>query len=224
MTLKNALLLIGSPKPNGSTSMVMAEYLASRLREINVQVEIKHIHQEIDGGREKDLFEAIDRAEAAVLLSPLYVDSLPSGVIRFFELFLERKGPNGGKEKPFYTIINSGFPESVQSTVALEICVLFARDTGFTWNGGGALGSGPILEGKTLEESGGRTKNLRAGLALLAVSMSLGGGLSKQARDLIGRPLVPKFLYVYFGNKLWKKSAEGSGVGDKLYDKPLARK
>ena len=102
--------------------------------------------------------------------------------------------------------------------------MLFARDTGFVWNGGGAVGGGAILEGKTLEESGGRAKNLRAGLALLAVSISLGGGLSKQARDLIGRPMVPKFLYVYFGNKLWRKTAEGNGVGDRMYDKPLAKK
>ncbi len=224
MTLKSALLLIGSPKTNGGTSMVMAEHLASRLRDLNVETEIRHIHQAIDGGKEDDLFDAIGRADALVLISPLYVDSLPSGVIRFFELFLERKGKNGGNEKPFYAIINSGFPESLQSTVALEICVLFARDTGFTWNGGGAIGAGPLLEGKTLEESGGRTKNLRAGLALLAVSMSMGGGLSKQARDLIGRPLVPKFLYVYFSNKLWRKAAEAQGAGQKMYDKPLARK
>jgi multimeric flavodoxin WrbA len=224
MTLKKALLLIGSPKASGGTSMVMAEYLASRLREIHVEVEIKHIHQAIDGGKEDGLFEAVDRAEAAVLLSPLYVDSLPSGVVRFFELFLERKGQNGGQGKPFYAIINSGFPESIQSTVALEICVLFARDTGFTWNGGGALGAGPLLEGRTLEETGGRAKNLRAGLALLAVSISLGGGLSKQARNLIGRPLVPKFLYIYFSNKMWRKTADGHGMGNNMYDRPLAKK
>ena len=75
-----------------------------------------------------------------MLLFPLYIDSLPSGVVRFFELFLERKGANGGKDKPFYAIANSGAPESIQSTVALEICVLFARDTGFSWNGGGGGG------------------------------------------------------------------------------------
>ena len=224
MTLKRALLLIGSPKINGGTSMILAEYLASRLREIHVDVEIRHVHQAIDAGKEDELFDAIERAEAAILLFPLYVDSLPSGVIRFFELFQERKGEKGGRGKPFYAISNSGFPESIQSTVALEICVLFARDTGFVWNGGGAVGGGAILEGKTLEESGGRAKNLRAGLALLAVSISLGGGLSKQARDLIGRPMVPKFLYVYFGNKLWRKTAEGNGVGDRMYDKPLAKK
>jgi multimeric flavodoxin WrbA len=224
MTLRKVLLLIGSPKPNGGTSMVMAQYLAKRLEDIQVDVEIKHISQAIDSGKEGELFSAIANAEAAVLFAPLYIDSLPAGVIRFFELFLEQKGENGGREKPFYAIINSGAPESLQSTVALEICVLFARDTGFTWNGGGAVGGGAILEGKTLEESGGRAKNLRAGLALLAVSMSLGGGLSKQARDLIGRPLVPKFLYIYFGNRLWKKMAAGNGTGDKLYDKPLARK
>ena len=204
--------------------MILAEYLSSRLREIHVEVEIKHVHQAIDAGKEDELFEAIENAEAIILLFPLYVDSLPSGVIRFFELFQERKGKNGGKEKPFYAISNSGFPESIQSTVALEICVLFARDTGFVWNGGAAVGGGAILEGKPLEESGGRAKNLRAGLALLAVSMSLGGGLSKQARDLIGRPLVPKFLYVYFGNKSWRKTAEGNGVGDRMYDKPLAKR
>jgi multimeric flavodoxin WrbA len=224
MTIKNALLLVGSPKHNGGTSMVIAEYLASRLREIHVDTEIKHVHQAIDGGKEDELFDAIDRADSVVLLFPLYVDSLPSGVVRFFELFLERKGENGGRGKPFYAISNSGFPESIQSTVALEICVLFARDTGFAWNGGGAVGGGYLLEGKTLEGSGGRAKNLRAGLALLAVSMSLKGGLSKQARDLIGRPLVPKFLYVYFGNKMWRKAAESNGVVDHLYDKPLAGK
>ena len=204
--------------------MIMAEYLASRLRDIHVDVDIRHVHQAIEAGKEDDLFEAIDRSEAVVLLSPLYVDSLPSGVIRFFELFQERKGQNGGKGKPLYAIMNSGFPESIQSTVALEICVLFARDTGFAWNGGGAVGGGSILEGRTLEESGGRAKNLRAGLALLAVSISLGGGLSKQARDLIGRPLVPKFLYVYFGNKMWRKTARSNGVADRLYDRPLAKK
>ena len=224
MTLKRAVLLIGSPKTNGGTSMILAEYLASRLQDIHVDVEIKHVHQAIDAGKENELFDAIDRAEAIVLLFPLYVDSLPSGVIRFFELFQERRGEKGGKGKPFYAISNSGFPESIQSTVALEICVLFARDTGFAWNGGGAVGGGAILEGKTLEKSGGRAKNLRAGLALLAVSMSLGGGLSKHARDLIGRPLVPKFLYIYFGNRLWRKTAEVNGVGDRMFDKPLAKK
>ena len=75
-----------------------------------------------------------------------------------------------------------------------------------------------------MEESGGRAKNVRAGLALLAVSMSLGGGLSKQARDLIGRPMVPKFLYVYFGNKMWRKNAQEYGAEERLYDKPLAKK
>ena len=154
MTLKTALLLIGSPKTDGGTSMVMAEYLASRLRDIHVEVEIKNVHQAIDAGKEDELFNAIDRSETAVLLFPLYIDSLPSGVIRFFELFLERKGANGGKDRPFYAISNSGAPESIQSTVALEICVLFARDTGFSWNGGAAVGGGAILEGKTLAKHG----------------------------------------------------------------------
>ena len=222
--MKNALLLIGSPKPNGGTSKIIADHLASRLQDIHLSVEIRHVHQAIDGGKEYELLEAMDRADTVVLLAPLYVDSLPSGVVRLFELFLERKGPDGGKGKPFYSIVNSGSPESIQSTVALEICVLFARDTGFAWSGGGAVGGGSVLEGRSLEESGGKAKNLRAGLALLAVSISLGGGLSKQARDLIGRPLLPKFLYVYYGNKMWRKTAEGNGVGDRLYDKPLANK
>ncbi|MGD0818957.1 MAG: NAD(P)H-dependent oxidoreductase [Methanomassiliicoccales archaeon] len=222
--MKKALLLVGSPKSNGGTSKIIADHLASRLREIHLDVEIKHVHQAIDGGKEDELFDAIDRSESVVLLFPLYIDSLPSGVVRFFELFQERKGQNGGKGKPFYAIVNSGSPESIQSTVALEICVLFARDTGFSWNGGGAVGGGSMLEGRTLEESGGKAKNLRAGLALLAVSISLGGGLSKQARDLIGRPLVPKFLFLYFGNRMWRKTAENNGVADRLYDKPLAKK
>jgi multimeric flavodoxin WrbA len=221
---KKALLLIGSPKVNGGTSKIMADHLASRLRELNVEVELKHVHQAIDAGKEEELFEAIDRSDSVVLLFPLYVDSLPSGVVRFFELFLERRGEKGGKDKPFYAIANSGSPESIQSTVALEICVLFARDTGFVWNGGGAVGGGSILEGRTLEESGGKSKNLRAGLALLAVSISMGGGLSKQARELIGRPLVPKFLYVYYGNKMWRRTAKGNGVAERLNDKPLAQK
>ncbi len=223
MTIKSALLLVGSPKTNGGMSMIMAEYLASRLKEIHVEVEIKHVHNSIDSGKESELFYAIERAEAVVLFFPLYVDSLPSGVIRFFELFLEYRGENGGKGKAFYAIANSGTPESIQSTVALEICVLFARDTGFSWNGGGAVGGAGVLEGKTLEESASRAKSLRAGLALLAVSISLGGGLSKQARDLIGRPLVPKFLYVYYANKMWRKRAESNGVADRLNDKPLAK-
>jgi multimeric flavodoxin WrbA len=220
---KKALLLIGSPKANGGTSKIIADHLISRLKDINVDTEIKHIHQAINGGKEEEILDAMEQAETVVLLSPLYLDSLPSEVVRLFELFLEHKGRNGGKGKPFYAIINSGLPESIQSTVALEICVLFARDTGFAWSGGGAVGGGSILEGMSLEDSGGKAKNLRAGLALLAVSISTGGGLSKQARDLIGRPLMPKFMYVYYGKKISRKRAEANGVADRLYDKPLAK-
>ena len=86
--MKKALLLIGSPKVNGGTSRIIADHLASRLRELNVEVELKHVHQAIDAGKEEELFEAIDRSESVVVLFPLYVDSLPSGVVRFFELFL----------------------------------------------------------------------------------------------------------------------------------------
>ena len=101
MTLRRALILVGSPKANGGTSMVMAQYLTKRLEDIHLDVEIKNVHQAIDAGKEDELFAAIEKTEVLVLMSPLYIDGLPSGVVRFVELFLERKGEKGGQGKPF---------------------------------------------------------------------------------------------------------------------------
>jgi len=56
--------------------------------------------------------------------------------------------------KSIVAIANSGFPEAEHSQTALEVCRLFARQVGFDWAGGLAMGGGGMVSGQPLAELG----------------------------------------------------------------------
>ena len=89
---RRALLLIGSAKRPRSTSESLGTYLLERLAEKGFAVESVLIHQSLrQDERHEALLAAIDRADLLVLAFPLYIDSLPSVVVRTMELIARRR-------------------------------------------------------------------------------------------------------------------------------------
>ena len=84
--LKNAVLLVGSPRTKKSTSASLGGYLFERLESLGVKTQTIQIYTSINSKeRMKAMYEAIDNTELVVLAFPLYVDSLPTPVIAALE-------------------------------------------------------------------------------------------------------------------------------------------
>jgi multimeric flavodoxin WrbA len=219
---KNALLLIGSPRGEGSTSASLGNYLISKLETSGIKTEKGFIHRLVNRPEKiQDLFSMVNRADLIILAFPLYVDSLPAPVIKAMELIkneIERTKNN--KSRDFIAISNCGFPEASQINTALDICQIFANESGFIWKGGIAFGAGEAVHGIPLEERGGMVRHVKEGLDLTAEALKEGKKIPPQAIDLISERLMPITLYKTMGNLGWKIRARKFRTKKNLKDKP----
>jgi len=220
-TGKKALLLSGSPRKR-STSSVLGDELSVYLRERDWQTDrIRILPSLRDREKRARLTEALDEADLVVLLSPLYVDSFPAPVTEALESVAEsrRKDPPH-KNQGFMAVLNCGFPEASQNYTALAIARQFALETGFTWLGGLALGMGGAINGESLGHRGAMARNVRKALGLVAAAFDRGEPVPPEAADRMGRPHLPRWLYLALGNWNFKRQARKNGAIGRILARP----
>ncbi|MFW9949257.1 MAG: NAD(P)H-dependent oxidoreductase [Candidatus Thorarchaeota archaeon] len=221
---KKALLLVGSPKGEESTSLSLGSYLLSKLEESGMTSETLFTHRVVNREEKvQSLFEAIDRADLIILTFPLYIDSLPAPVIKAMELIKEERDRlESKKPKDFIAISNNGFPEAFQNMTALHICKIFAEDCGFTWKGGLPLGQGGSIGGRPLLEIGGMVRNVVKGLDLVAQALIDGKVIPQEAIDLFSKRFIPNSLYSIMVNLSWRRQASKYGTKKIIREKTYA--
>lgn len=218
---KKALLLVGSPRVENSTSASLGNYLISKLEEFGMKTEKGFIHRLVNREEKiQNLFEMIDRADLIILSFPLYVDSLPAPVIKAMELIKKERDQLVSKNpKNFIAISQNGFPEGYQNKIALQICRIFAKECGFIWKGGLALGQGGSIGGFPLLERGGMVRNIVKGLNITAQAMVEDKEIPQEAVDLFSKKFIPNSLYNLVVNLGWRRQARKYGTKKELRDK-----
>jgi hypothetical protein len=221
---KKALLLIGSPRGENSTSASLGNYLISNLEKSGMQCEKNFIHRLVNRPEKiQELFTMVNKSDLVIIAFPLYVDSLPAPVIKMMELLKsERDRIKPDKPQDFIAISNCGFPEAKQIRIALEICHVFADEAGFTWKGGIAFGAGEAVHGMPLEQRGGMVRHVREGLDMAAEALMQGKEVPQEAIDLISKKLMPVAMYKSMGNLGWRLRARKFGASKRLKDTPYA--
>ncbi|WP_353094721.1 NAD(P)H-dependent oxidoreductase [Tissierella praeacuta] len=220
---KKALLLIGSPKIKNSTSESLGDYLLEGLHNKGFTSEKEHIVSVLKDDVE-GLFSKVNDADIVIVSAPLYVDNLPSPLIKAFELIGEnRKGMVNSKKQSFISIVNSGFPESFQSNTALKICEVFANKAGFQWLGGLTIGGGAAINGMSIKNLGGMARNIVKALDITADTISNNEDIPLEAENLLSKGIIPSWLYILIANKGWKIQAKKFNAHKNLYIKPYVK-
>lgn len=222
---KHAILLAESPKKQTSVSHALGQDLYQRLASHGVQTEIVSLHTAVRSPEKMAaLLESIDSSDLITLTFPLYVDSLPAPVFEVLEKILDHRLNIKASTRPrFCAVSNCGFPEAIHNTSSLAICAAFARQAGFTWGGGLALGGGGMLSGKPLEEEGGRAARIRNALKLAADALAQGSAIPHEARDMMAKPVMPAWLYRIGGGFGWRSMAKKYGMQKELDRTPYTR-
>lgn len=219
--IRSALFLVGSPRTRKSTSNSLGGYLLERLIAHSVQTETIHLHAVLRSPEKMQaLFDAVDAADLVTLAFPLYVDSLPAPVIEALERIAAHRQSRETRQPLFTAIANCGFPEAHNNANALAICETFARQAKFRWAGSLSLGGGEMAQGLPLAQSGGKTVRIRRSLELAAEALGQGQAIPKEAQDIMGKPVIPPWLYRLFGGYGWKKRAKSYGAKKLLKRQP----
>jgi hypothetical protein len=221
MTIDKAMLLIGSPRGWKSNSHSLGAYLMGRLEDSRVETSTWLTKEILSSSREQEFLEEFDDTDILVLVFPLYIDSLPAMNIRLMKTIAEHRS-SAGDRKRFMAIVNSGFPESQQCEMALNICRLFAKEANMEWMGGLALGGGMMIGAKPIKELGGMGKNIVKALDKTSTELANDRPVPMEAKRAMGAPIVPRSMFKMFGNRGWKKIGKNNGL-DRLDHTPYRR-
>jgi NAD(P)H-dependent FMN reductase len=227
---RKALLVVGSPRGKASVSRSLGLQLLKRLEAAGLTAEEATSLDALRSTEEQHrLHRAVDTADLVVFSFPLYVDQLPASLVQVLELVAERRkgrlgvtpwaGPLGQK---IIAIVQCGFPETAQTGPAVEIVRQFAREAGFEWAGALAMGMGGAIGGDRLEKSRGMTRNIHKALDLAAASLGAGGDVPEEATRLMGRPLMPRWLYSAAANWGFRQELRKRGTRKQAFARPYA--
>ncbi|MGA2962482.1 MAG: NAD(P)H-dependent oxidoreductase [Candidatus Korobacteraceae bacterium] len=233
---KQALLIVGSPKTDSpSTSNVLGSYLLERLRDRGWEIESLTLRASLNREEgEAALLASIHRARLILLVFPLYVDSLPYLVTKALTtIAADRRAAADPPPQRLAVIVNSGFPETHQNSVALAICQEFAAQSGIAWAGGLALGGGGAIGGQPLtgtKRSGPPVKHVIRALDLTAASLSDRRPVPAEAVTLMAKnpiPFIPfalwRWIYIRIGGMGFEREAIKNGVGrNRLREQPYS--
>ncbi len=90
------------------------------------------------------ILEQLKDAQAAVFGLPLYVDGVPSHVLRFMEE-METFCRENGLKLNIYCVANNGFIEGKQNEPLMQVFEHFCTRAGLVWGGGVGIGGGVML-------------------------------------------------------------------------------
>lgn len=208
----HALLLVGSPKGPSSNSYSIGRYMLERLCEAGWTTDLDFIYQATrDDSRMRNAVEKMDASDLVILSFPLYVDSLPTQMIKFLEQVDAQGRKLEGMKQRLTAVCQSGFPESHQNDCALGMCRIFALESGFEWAGGLAVGGGSAIGHRRLEDAGDQMRALRMALDLTVKALADERDVPEEAKGIAANG-IPPLLYNQFINSMWQKECERNQV------------
>ena len=197
------LLLNGSMRHRSGNSAALADRLAASLsRETRSAALTEHLADL------SALLPALEEASDLVLCLPLYVDGLPSQVIRFMEWSL---GEYRGGAKRVYVLANMGLYESSQLTNLFEAVRQWCAAMGFEYLGGLGVSAGELI-GALIRHTPfglGPTAAAARGVARLAEAI----GAETDAGEILAGPTAfPRRLYILIANRNWNRTARKNDI------------
>lgn len=209
------IILNGSMRNKDGNSARFAGVLRTRLRsKVGASAEIIDLKDNM-----KDMEALADDLTAAdklIFCVPLYVDGLPSQVIRLMEI-MESK-PAGPQK--IYVLANMGLYESSQMVNLFNAVKQWCERCGHEYCGGLGISAGELIGAlmKTMPFGWGATKKASISMTVFAEAILSG----RAADDLYAEPhMFPRSWYIKIANSGWDRMAKQNGLSlEDLYRKP----
>jgi hypothetical protein len=193
-------LIDGSPKTGGSASRLISEYLREKIG-ASADCSVANAAEVGRGG----VVGAAGDCDALVFIFPLYVDGIPSHLLRILD---EARGGIAAVAPgaTVYAVVNNGFYEGRQNLIALEMMRHFATRADLVWGRGIGVGAGGMIQSLTI----GRGPLNRLGGALDTLAEDI--LIRASGEDYTMEPNFPRFLYKAAAHSGWRRAARKNGL------------
>lgn len=128
----------GSPKAIKSNSEIFGNYLSSLLKENEIK-KYYSISFRLNDENKNEIYNS----DVLIFLFPLYVDGIPSNLLKLFVEFEKEKVVNPATR--VYCIVNNGFYEGKQNRLAILQIKNWCEKVKADWGQGIGVGAGELL-------------------------------------------------------------------------------
>ncbi len=198
-------LVNGSPKFKDSASEILLNIACEYLEDVETERFICNKMQ-----LEMEDMERILNSDAILFAFPLYIDSIPSHLLRCLvqiQKYIEVKTP--AKKPMIYTIVNNGFIDGKQNRFAIENMAHWSHRCGFAFGQGVGVGGGGMAPNfASIPGEHGPKKNIAVAFHTLCDNMKLG----KSGETLSVEPNFPKIAYKIAAEYGWRMLAKKNGL------------
>lgn len=195
-------LINASPKVKNSNSELIFSDLQHYL---NNKCEISFCKLSFNADFSKILNE-IDNANIWVFAFPLYVDNIPSHLLKFLEWLDDNN--LSISQKHVYAISNCGFYEGVQAECAVNVMKCWCNKTGNVYGGSVGIGGGEAFSAlKNIPVGYGPKASIDKALLKLSDAMLSLSAIDNQFVNLN----YPRFLYKLGATGRWKREIKQNG-------------
>jgi multimeric flavodoxin WrbA len=200
------ILFNGSLRGENSNTSKFLNKLAECIGE---EAEILSLNQFLN--KPEELVQKLLGADKIVLGFPMYVDGIPSAVLRIMEL-IEKSGTSSAKK--IYAVVNMGFYESKQIKNALRQVRKWSEKCGFSYGGGVAIGGGEMMGMlmQSINAPAGPIKNVYEALQTLGSIIRSSSAINDIYADAYR---FPRAAYMFMAGMGWPKSAKLNGIKKK---------
>ena len=183
----------GSPKAIKSNSEILGNYLSSLLKENEIK-KYYSISFRLNDENKNEIYNS----DVLIFLFPLYVDGIPSNLLKLLVEFEKEKVIKSGTK--IYCIANNGFYESKQNRLAILQIKNWCEKVKADWGQGIGVGAGELLPYlKKYPLGQGPLKNLGKVLDEFSANIIT----LKSDKDIYINPNWLKSLYFFQGSISW---------------------
>jgi hypothetical protein len=198
----------GSPKAKDSASECILKMLKNLFNNNDMISEYNFRKPHLDN---KEI-EQICQCNVIVMAFPLYVDGIPAHLLsclyemeRFF-----KTSPNPNIK--VYALVNSGFYEGKQNSLALEMVENWCEKCGISFGQGIGIGGGGMFPSMTNVPDGkGPKKKSYEALKILSKNIST----NSSAENIFISPSFPRFAYKLSAEVGWRQKIKSNGLSKK---------
>ncbi len=198
-------LINGSPKSGKNNSARLLRVFEPLLGKDH---ELFHFHVSRLPLTESD-YSALCHMDALVLAFPLYVDAIPSHLLRMLTELEDYMKAERSKEVLLYAIVNNGFFEGEQNKIAIRILQNWCARSGVRFAQAIGQGAGEMLQSvENVPHGHGPMKNLHNAMDVLAANLQ-----SRKTGDpILLRPKFPRIAWKIAGTMGWNAMAKQNGI------------
>ena len=186
-------IINGSPKVGKSNSEILGNYILSLLKDNEIK-KYYSISFRLNNENKNEIYNS----DVLIFLFPLYVDGIPSNLLKLLVEFEKEKVVNPATR--VYCVVNNGFYEGKQNRLAILQIKNWCEKIKARWGQGIGVGAGellPYLKKCKLEQ--GPLKNLGKALEKFSINILT----LKNDKDIYINPNWLKSLYFFQATISW---------------------